>query len=123
MALTAGEYISGGEVRDADGRTVVIVEGGGASGIMNYQTFTSGGTFTVPAGVTRLRIRAVGAGGGGGGGGSAAAAQLQVGGGGGGGGHIIEQVCPVVAGDTITVTIGTGGAGAAGGAAAGNSRQ
>ena len=32
MALTAGEYISGGQVRDADGRTVVIVEGGGGGG-------------------------------------------------------------------------------------------
>ena len=33
MALTAGEYISGGEVRDADGRTVVIVEGGAGGGV------------------------------------------------------------------------------------------
>jgi hypothetical protein len=32
MTLSAGEYISGGDVRDADGRMVVVAEGGGGGG-------------------------------------------------------------------------------------------
>ncbi|MBK9338507.1 MAG: PKD domain-containing protein [Lewinellaceae bacterium] len=70
-----------------------------------------GGTFTVPAGVTCVRVQAWGGGGGGGmndtGGGSGAD-----GAGGGGGGGYREGVLIVSPGDNITVAIGAAGAGA-----------
>lgn len=70
------------------------------------QVFTSGGTFTVPDGVTRIRVRVVGGGGGGGRGtGTNAAA-------GGGAGGYAEGWYDVTPGSTYTVTIGAGGAGA-----------
>jgi len=66
-------------------------------------------TWTVPAGVHRLRVRAWGAGGGGFGSGASNGA----GGGGGGFGEVLTDVVP---GTAYTVTIGAGGAiGAAGG--------
>ena len=96
-----------------------IVPGG--SGNHGYQLFTSSGTFTVPAGVTRLNVRAIGGGGGGGGGGTTSASTTtQYGGGGGGPGGVTEAAIPVTAGEALTVTIGAGGAGGAGGAAGGN---
>lgn len=70
------------------------------------QVFTSSGTFTVPDGVTRIRVRVVGGGGGGGrGSGTNAAA-------GGGAGGYAEGWYDVTPGSTYTVTVGAGGAGA-----------
>lgn len=84
---------------------------------MSVLTSGVGATYTVPAGVYRLRVRVQGAGGGGGGadGGSAQAGC----GGGGGGGSYVEQVYQVVPGQTFTYTIGTGGAGGVAGNNAG----
>lgn len=68
------------------------------------QYFTATGTFTVPAGVYRLRIHAWGAGGGGTG---------DVGGGGGGSGGsgaYCTKLVEVEPGDVVTITIGAGGA-------------
>jgi len=69
------------------------------------QVFSSNGTFTVPAAISRIFVRLWGAGGGGGG----------VGGGGGGasggaGGGYAEGWYTVTPGASITVTIGAGGA-------------
>jgi hypothetical protein len=77
-----------------------------ASGFSNMQVFTANGTFTVPAGVTKVKATVVGGGGGaaGGGGGS----------GGGGGGAAIKIVSGLTPANTVTVTVGTGGAGATG---------
>ena len=61
-------------------------------------SFTNSGSFTVPAGVTRIYIEALGAGGGGG---------YY---GGGAGGTYIEGVQDVTPGATITITLGVGGA-------------
>lgn len=71
------------------------------------RTFTSSGTFTVPAGVTTLKIEAWGAGGGG---------ASSAGAGGGGGEYAAEPASAATPGGTVTVTIGTGGALGVGGA-------
>ena len=63
------------------------------------QTFTKDGTFTVPAGVTKILITAFGGGGGG---------ALYYGGQ--GGDRIIKKAYSVVPGTDISITIGKGGA-------------
>jgi hypothetical protein len=79
---------------------------------LNIQVFTSSGTFTVPAGITRVKVWAYGAGGGGGGGsGTGGAANGGSGGAGGLGSAFITGLTP---GAAITVTIGTGGNGGVG---------
>lgn len=80
------------------------------------QTYTTAGsyTFTVPTGVTSLRITLVGGGGGGSGGSSGFA-----GNGGGGGGSITNIILSVSPGNNLTVAVGSGGA--AGAAANNNS--
>lgn len=65
-----------------------------------WWTFSVSGKFVVPAGVSKLRVRVVGAGGGRGTGG--------VGGGGGGGGYA-HGVFGVTAGQSFVVTVGVGG--------------
>ena len=70
---------------------------------IQYQSFTSSGTFAVPSGLTTLNEVLVVAGGGGGG--------KDGGGGGGAGGLIFMPNYPVTPGGTITVTVGCGGAG------------
>ena len=67
-------------------------------------SFTSSGTFSVPAGVTAVNVLVVAGGGGGGAGAS---------GGGGAGGLIYRPGFPVTPGGTITVTVGCGGPAAA----------
>lgn len=75
-------------------------------------TYNGNGLFTVPAGVSCVRIQAWGGGGGGGfqdtGGGGG-----TDGGGGGGGGGYREGILAVSSSDNITITVGIGGAGAA----------
>lgn len=73
--------------------------------IGGIETFTKDGTFTVPEGVTKIKITAVGAGGGGG------RAITPVAGGGGGGACIVA-VYTVTPGETISVTVGMSGKGA-----------
>ena len=69
------------------------------------QTFTSDGTFTVPAGVTKILVTAFGAGGGG---------YFSVAGG--GGERIIKKAYSVTPGTAISIKIGVGGTnGVAGG--------
>jgi hypothetical protein len=83
------------------------------------QTFTSNGTFTIPAGITALKVTLVGGGGGSGG----ALGIVCTGGatsGGGGGGTCISYLTGLTPGGTISVTIGGAGtAGAATGTAGG----
>lgn len=74
-------------------------------GFSNMQAFTSSGTFTVPAGVTKIKVRVWG--GGGGGGGVNGTAQSS----GGSGGGYSEGIFAVTPGAVLTVTIGAGGAG------------
>jgi hypothetical protein len=74
------------------------------------QMFTASGTFTVPAGVSRVLAEVWGGGGGGSG----------TNGGSGGGGGYSRRVVGVTPGSSVTVTVGTGGASGSGGGAAGN---
>ncbi len=82
------------------------------------QFFRDGG-YTVPAGVTRLRITCVGGGGAGGGGAAAVSGLRTRGGAGGSAGGSVERIVPVTAGAELTVAVGAGGAGGAGRRSAG----
>jgi hypothetical protein len=73
--------------------------------IPTMQVFTSTGTFTIPASVTKVKVTVVG---GGGGGRSATNSTAQ--GGGGGGGVAIKTITGLTPGGTVTVTVGAGGA-------------
>ncbi|MFA7243611.1 MAG: hypothetical protein WC091_26185 [Sulfuricellaceae bacterium] len=78
--------------------------------------FTSSTTWVVPGGVTRIRASALGGGGGGGGGG---ASGFDICGSGGGGGLFLRGWFNVTPGETLTITVGTGGAGGGFGAGGG----
>ena len=93
---------SGGAWLDAN----PAAAGGSAAdgGIPNQQIFTSSGTFTVPAGVTKVEVFVWGGGGGGGVGGYSSV--------GSGGGFCQAFVTELTPGTGITVTVGSGGAGA-----------
>jgi hypothetical protein len=80
------------------------------------QTFTSSGTFTVPAGVTIITVECWGAGGAGGG----TTANNSRGGGGGAGGAYARKVLSVVPGTNYTVTVGGVTAGSTGAGATGS---
>src|SRR5712671_2705497 len=80
----------------------------------NYRLFTASGSFTVPAGVTRMIVEVRGAGGGGG-----AGANGGTGAGGGQGGW--ERVLvKAQAGSVYVVTVGKGGAGGTAGGTGGS---
>jgi hypothetical protein len=81
-------------------------------------TFTSNGTFTVPAGVTKISAVLIGGGGAGGGGGGVGGGQ-----GGGGGGLRYVNDFAVTAGQVFSVIVGTGGAGGAGNGGNGGDSQ
>lgn len=74
---------------------------------LNYQIFSSSGTFTVPAGVERIYVECWG-----GGGGGSRGLQNSFSGSGAGGGYSAGWL-NVTPGDSITATVGTGGAAAA----------
>lgn len=80
----------------------------GSGGYIYKTTITTSGTFTVPAGVSKLKIFATG--GGGGGGGSITGDGPTPGSGGGAGGTAISEII-VTPGQVINVAIGAGGAG------------
>jgi hypothetical protein len=74
------------------------------AGSINFLSFTSSGTWTVPSNVYKAKITLIG----GGGGGSTGGAPYPSGGGGAGGALI--KVTPVTPGQVLTITIGNGGA-------------
>ncbi len=80
----------------------------GTLGAVMSQIFTSSGTFTVPSGINRIYVRLWGAGGGGGG--AAIDSGYANSGAGGGGGGYTEGWLSVSPQQTLTVTVGTGGA-------------
>ena len=77
---------------------------------LTMQYFLSSGTFTVPAGINRVKVSVWGAGGGGGGGGNG-----SPGASGAVGGFGVAYITGLTPGAAITVTVGAGGAGGAGG--------
>ena len=74
------------------------------------QAFTSNGTFTIPTGVTALKITVVGGGGGGGTGVAGPCSVYSSGSGGGGGGTAQSFLTGLTPGNTLSVTIGGAGA-------------
>lgn len=74
------------------------------------QAFTSSGTFTIPTGVTKIKVTVVGGGGGGAGGYAACCVNFH-GPGGGGGCTAMKWLTGLTPGNTLTVTIGSGGTG------------
>jgi len=86
----------------------------------NLQLITASGNFLVPAGVTKIRVKAVAGGGGGGGASSNGGAPFGGNPGtgtSGGAGETREGIFSVTPGQNIAITIGAGGAGGAGNAA------
>lgn len=81
--------------------------GGSVAAPHGMQVFTSGGTFNVPAGVSKVWVRLLGGGQGGGYANSSASAGSS-----GASADYVEDVVSVTPGGTVTVTIGSGGAGA-----------
>lgn len=95
-------------------RMIFLIAAGWLLGISAFgqtQTFTSSGTFNVPAGVNKVTVEAWG-GGGAGGGVNASNTQNRGGGGGAGGSYTKTTNVTVTPLGTVTVTIGAGGVGA-----------
>jgi hypothetical protein len=90
--------------------TLIIFFGssGTGKGQTQSQTFSSSGSFTVPAGVTMVQVECWG---GGGSGGSLDGGNTQGGRGGGGGGAYSKSVLTLVSGNSYTVTAGAGSSG------------
>ena len=105
----------------ATGNQLLKVHGSGnmnVAGVItsgNKVTYTSGsGTFTVPSGISMLKVYLIGAGGGGGGGSDYNTTySASGGGGGGGGGAFISLELPVNSGQGISYSVGGGGSGGA----------
>jgi hypothetical protein len=110
MEISGALQVDGGLTAEG---TVTLING--IRGVTpNHQVFTSNGTFTIPTGITAVKVTVVG--GGGAGGGSTGA---NMGGGGASGGCGIKWLTGLTPGNTLSVTVGTGGSGASG-AAGGN---
>jgi hypothetical protein len=96
---------AGNKLYFADGSSQSTAATAGFAGVFG-QTFTttgSGQTFTIPAGVTALKVTVVGGGGNGG------STSTNYGGGGGGGGAGISYLTGLTPGNTISVTVGAAG--------------
>ncbi len=113
---TNGQVLSANSSAATGLEWITLAAGGGD---LYSQDFTSSGTFSVPSGVDKVLVLAVG-GGGAGGGCLSGGGTYQVGGGGGGGQIKFEPVA-VTAGGSVTVTIGAGGTGGTGRGASGGS--
>jgi hypothetical protein len=90
--------------------TFQTAAGGGAPGLA-YQLFTSSGTFTIPSGVTAIKVIAQG--GGGGGGTGRGGYTVTIGGAGGSGATAVQYLSGLTVGNTLTVTVGNAGNGGA----------
>ena len=101
MAITAAGTT--GQVLTSQGSSAPIWAAAGG-GIGGMQTFTASGTFTIPTGVTKVKVT-VTAGGGGGGYYTGCSAAT----GGGAGGTAIKVLTGLTAGNTIIVTVGAPG--------------
>jgi hypothetical protein len=94
-----------GNLLTSNGTAWVSSAPAATSPIPTIQAFTSSGTFTVPAGVTKVKVTVVG---GGAGGRTATNSTSQ--GGGGSGGASIKVITGLTPAGTVAVTVGTGGA-------------
>lgn len=79
------------------------------AGYSRITAITSTSTYTVPSGVTQIKVTVIGGGAGGGANSGACAGRLYGGAGGGAGGTAIKVITGLTPGGTISVTIGAGG--------------
>jgi len=98
-AGTSGQFLK----TLGSGQNPAWADAGG--GFQSIQTFSSNGTYTKPAGIKKIKVYTTG----GGAGGAGAASNSDFGGGGGAGGTAIE-VLDATSINTVTVTVGAGGA-------------
>lgn len=96
------------------GNGITITNGAGSvtvAAIKSSQAFTSSGTFTIPTGVTVVKVTIVGAGGGGSYGSvsTGCSTPSAIAGGGGSGAAAITYLSSLTPGNTIAVTVGIGG--------------
>lgn len=106
--LTANNSIA---ISGTDGTTLTGPASPPAGGVLSFgvpkfQFFSANGTFTIPIGVTGIKATDCGGGGAGGG-----ASTTQDGGGGGAGGTTIKYLSGLTPGNTLSITIGSGGTG------------
>jgi hypothetical protein len=110
LTTSSGVHIVAGGIKWADG-TVSTTAASTAVGVsassLFVQEFKASGTWTRPPGVNWVTVLC--AGGGGGGGGPGTGTTGSYGGGGGGAGEVVYVSTPVT--NSVTVTIGNGGAG------------
>ena len=106
-AINDGYYYNSGTSAVPVWSSFITTASGSNGCFTNWQLFTANGTFTVPAGITKIKVCVYGGGAGGSGGGSA----TQHGGGGGGAGGFAEGTYSVTPLASFTVTIGLGGTG------------
>jgi hypothetical protein len=85
--------------------TALFTGGAFGAGYANVQVFTSSGTWTKPAGVSKIMVEVVG----GGGNGGSNNAGTNYGTGGGGGGGYGKEIIDVSATSSVTVTVGAAG--------------
>lgn len=112
--LGAAKSGANSDITSLTGLTTPLSAAQGGTGSTTYayaggrgQVFTSTGTFTVPAGVSAVKVTVVG---GGGSGGSVSSSTQGPAGGGGAGGTAIKFLTSLTAGNTIAVTISGAGA-------------
>lgn len=111
---------------DNEKRLTVVSDGSNLTEIArtssaDIQTFTGNGTWTKPAGASRVFVQLVGSGGGGGGGARVASGTACSGGAAGGAGAYVEQWFSAAdLGSSVTVAIATGGTGGNGATGDGN---
>ena len=88
----------------------------GSSNIIAYQEFTSNGTWTKPVGISFVYVECIGGGGGGGSGRkNSTTATARPGGAGGASAKFVSRwFSASEVGETVTITVGTGGTGGAG---------
>jgi len=106
----------------SDGTKVFISGGGGGAGgsgvtltSASPRVYTSGATWTKPAGLDYVIVEVIGGGGAGGGAVATTGADYSAGAGGGGGGYSKKKILAASLGATETVTVGAGGTGVSGG--------
>jgi hypothetical protein len=116
--VTAATYTAATITVNAQGHITSASNGAAAVGIRS-QVFTSSGTFTIPTGITSLKVTVIGGGGGGGGGTSDGAGSGGIGGSGGTSGGAIRYLTGLTSGLTLAVTVGAGGTAGGGGGTGG----